>query len=1229
MRRRARKLAWRGVAVGAAATVAWAGLAPLDATADPAPVPQTEAQRDLDQAQASGQPVEVVGARTENTTTYANPDGITMRLDQFTAPVRVARADGSWAEPDATLARKADGSLAPKAAVVDLAFSGGGTAPLVTIGRNGRTLAFSWPGTLPAPTLDGESAVYADVLPGVDLRMTATTQGYREVLVVKTPTAAANPALKRIEFGMRASGLDVSDTASGGLSAVGPDGQELFTSSAAQMWDSLGTASDPVDNPAAPTAKTAPTTKAAPSAKTVPTTKAAPSAEAAEALAPEDGPAPGATTATTPLDVTGTSVAVVPDPHLLAAKDTAAYPLYIDPDVSLASGAPQRTLLRSDGYSSYGWGNGTNGEGDGHCGSWNGYYCGPGYTQRLYFQFTPGALKGKKVLKATFRVTSPWAFQCDARWTDLERTNNFSSSTTWSSRPKELDLMVDRSFSAGRGSTCDPNSPDAPIEFADNPDETNENLTPTVADFAAGKFAKLTLELRAHDESDTSAWKRFKNNAALSVNYVANPALPTKIGLVTGSGVVCSTKSADPSVISDPTPALSSVPQTAAGGESGARLRSVFSMDKYTASSATWSSAFSDIVRPATGFVGDNVSPGVATAPTLTDGTLYRYRTWTRSYYDNQSSYLAGPSNGSTTGWCYFKVDSTAPKAPTVTFARTYSECLPNTCVPAGGPGVEGKVVFGPASGDTNTAYEYKLSSSDAWIALAAGVTSATITPPASGTYHLDVRAKDVVGRWGAETVKDFLVAAGAGPVGQWSFDESGGQAVDTSTTVAAQQHNATLSGTGAVRDANGRRGDLPDGNGGSTPDKGLHLDGTSGYASTAGPVLETRSAYTVSAWVKLDTTTPNGIVLSQDGVTYSPFILAYDHGLSTWFFGVKQQDANTGTAYYGVAAKSPPRTGVWTHLLGSYDPATSQSALYVNGVLQGTATTTGSWSATGAFQIGRYKWGTYQYNFPGSIDEVKVWQRTLTSQEASDEARLLGTDGKAQVELTAAWDPSGASGTTLADTASGYGRTLTTSGGATLDGDTIALDGATGSVSTPGSVVDDTGSFTVTTRTQLDAAALVTHPVGYTEQIAGQRSADGSSWGVWFKYTGTTTTLDDDGNVITVPQGQWLFGRVATDGTFTGAVSPNDDPSGGSADGTVQVTGVLDAQSGTVSLYLGDNLQDTQPFTAVQGAGDFTGGRAYVGGTWGHYLAGQIEDIRVWSGAMTDSDQITSVIDG
>ncbi|MEU7889640.1 LamG-like jellyroll fold domain-containing protein [Microbispora bryophytorum] len=1223
-------------------------------------------QQALKRAAEIREPVEVTDARTEFTTTYANPDGESFRLEQSTTPVRVKGADGAWVSPDATLERRADGSVGPVAAAVGVSFSGGGDGGnLVTMNRDGRTLALGWPGTLPEPVLDGPNATYPDVLPDVDLRMTATTEGFRQVLIVKTPQAADNPALAKIRYAVKSSGLKVEQTADGGMSATDGNATEVFTSPPAAMWDSTGdlaagqTGTGQTGTAGAPAAPSslAPSADSTLSADSTPSAKSgapqgAPSdGSATPATTPEpssqatpqpsggvsdegqaaDGPAPGAGHAELPIEVGKDTLTLVPDAGLLRQKDESAYPVYIDPTVTW--GETDRTLLRSDGYKSYNWGNGSNnqGEGVGHCGTWSGYYCGPGYTQRLYFQFSPASLKGKQVLSAAFRVTEPWAFQCSPRWVDLERTNNFTSSTTWSGRPKELDLMVDRNVSAGRGSACDPDQPAAPIEFKDNAEETNENLTPTVKDFAAGKFSKLTLELRAHDEGDTSAWKRFRNDAVLAVDYVGMPGVPTGVGLVTGSGTVCETKESAPAVLSDPTPTMANTPQTLAGGESGAMLRGAFYVQKKN-TDGTWTQAFATIERPSTGHVGDNVKV-TADAPTLSEGVLYRYDSWTRSYYSNYTKWLAGTSSYLSAGWCYFKIDSTAPKAPVVTLGAPYTACTTTSCAPAGGPGQSTTVTFGPASGDANNvAYQYRASTSSTWSSDVAGATAkAVISPPAAGTYSLYVRAKDNVGRYGATTAVDFLVAAGAGPVGRWHFDEDSGAAVDR----GSGHHDATLSG-GAVRDTRGRRGEVWYDDAGAaleTPkaDKGLGLNGTSAYAATSGPVLETRSAYTVAAWVRLDKVSDDGIVLSQDGSGgYSPFLLWHEKDYGAFCFGVKEKDEATGKAYFGVCGKNgTSRANVWTHLAGTYDPATQKLSFYVNGVPQGTATVSGMWSATGPFEIGRYKWANvFQFYFPGSIDEVAAWQRVLTPEEVATEARSESpASGRNDVELVADWDPAGVAGTQVPDSLSGYGRALALAGGASLDGEGLVLDGVDDAATTAGPVVDDTGSFTVTTKVELDRDKILAKPIGTVGQVAGQRTADGSSWGLWFELTGKETQLDDDGNEVSVPVGFWRFGRVGTDGTKTWVSS--DAPA--SLDSPVRLTGVYDALAANgrvVRLYVGHERNDLDlAYTAVPGSGDFAAGKGFSATSWGHFLPARITDLRLWAGAMADSDQMDAVI--
>ncbi|MCZ7461595.1 LamG-like jellyroll fold domain-containing protein [Streptomyces sp. WMMC940] len=1192
----------------------------------------SEAQRALEAATKSGQRVEVTGERSERSTVFANPDGFSFTLEESSVPVRVAKPGGGWQTPDATLVRRADGSVGPRAAAAEMSFSpGGDDDPLVSIADKGRALELSWPGKLPGPELDGPSALYREVLAGVDLKVTATVEGFQHVLVVKTPKAAGNPKLKKLTFGLKARGLSVVKNAVGALAAVDTTGQTVFRAPPAQMWNSAGkkaaaelrkrAATRPSGSADTPRSGTGPQVGRR---ATVPAdaSEAAPSGAGTE-------PGQGDRVARMGVKVTKNSLAVVPDPAMLSGTDAAAFPLFIDPTVTW--GESERTLLRSDGYESYGWSNGDDGlgKGMGKCGTWNGYYCGPGYVQRLYFEFSPASLKGKQVLDATFRVTEPWAFQCEPRWVDLVRTNNISSSTTWASRPKELDWMVDRHVSAGRGSLCDPDSPDAPIEFNDNPAEPNENLTPTVKDFAAGKFSRLTLQLRAHDESDTSAWKRFKNDAVLAVDFVGIPDKPTSIGLVAGTGTVCSTDESSPSMVSDPTPALTATTQTKPGGESGAQLRIIYDLD-HKNSDGTWSDTppGNGEMKPSTGYAGDG-SKQTLSWSTLAEGKLYRYRAWTRSYYNNGGSHLSGPSNASTTGWCHFKVDPTAPKAPTVTVGSPYSLCTPNACTPGGGPGVKGTFTFTPATGDTNNvSYQYRLSNTETWTSLTGSTVNAPITPVSSGTHQIVVRAKDNVGRWGAEQIVDFLVAAGSGPVGRWHFDEADGVAVDSATADGTPRHDVTLSST-ATRDDRGRRGLLTHDASGApleTPvtDRGLVLNGGS-HAAADGAVLEPRSSYTVSAWVRLNDVDKSQAILSQDGTDNSSFLLSYQiaEGYTSWFFGVKRENG----LYGGEISEQPAQAGVWTHVAGTYDADANRVELFVNGVSIGAE----DGIEAAVEPAGRLRFGVVQANggyyqpFGGSIDEVTTWQRALTGKEIADEARLMTSEALAGVELVADWKAENGGGTTITDTASGYGRPLTLTGGASLAGGEVVLDGVDDAATAAGPLVDDSGSFTVTTAASLDSAKLAAKDIGYTGQVLGQRTADGSAWGFWFQLTGKDTVLNEETlEESVIPVGKWHFGRLNAEGTFSSVVS--DEVA--AMDSLVRLTGTFDAQSGTISLYLGHNQNgEATAFTAKAGTGDFAIGKGFTSGGWKHHLPGGIAEVRVWAGAMAGPAQVETTV--
>ncbi|WP_371604915.1 LamG domain-containing protein (plasmid) [Streptomyces sp. NBC_01220] len=1194
-----------------------------------------------------------MGERTERETVFANPDGATFTMEKSIAPVRVEKSDGGWVDPDATLIERADGSIGPKAATVDLSFSSGGDgADLVTIGEDGRSLTLGWPGPLPAPHLEGPRAVYDDVLPGVNLILTATVEGFRQVLEVETPEAAANPALDSITYDLNAKGLTLRAGPGGGMEAVDGDGKTLFRSPVAQMWNSAGNSTTATAATGAKLLTTPAGDSVTPAADPVP---AGPEEEGD----PLAGPGAGDESAVLDLAVGNGSVTVTPDADLMAATTNSEFPLYIDPSVD--PNESERTVLSSDGDRFYNFDAGANGMSVGKCGQAviGGYLytCGNGYVNRMYFEFAPTGLAGKHILSATFSVTETWSFSCDARWVDLERTNNISSTTKWPG-PTKLDQMGDRYVSAGRGGNCSPSQPRAQINFKDNPEETDENLTPTVKSFAAGNISRLTLMLMAKDESDPIAWKRFDDDAVLSIDYIGTPAAPTNLGvdsarrMTSPDGVVpppsqsCATKESAPAVKSSPAVTLTATPRTATGGEKEAKLRIYFDVDQKSGSTWTDTPALDGSLYPSSGTVGSGVEIPMRWSG-LKDGTLYRYQAWTWAYSGNTHLLTSTPA-----GFCYFKVDTTAPKPPTVKINAPYTECAA-VCDPHGAPGVKATFTVGPGAGDTNAKYQYRLSTDPAgtWSDPVNGNTlTIGVIPTVSGENIFAVRAMDYNG-WGDETTFSFKVGHGADAIGNWNFLEPGGPALDTSPSQLAGQHSATLQG-GAVRTDKGRRGDVsflePDGSVGRG-DKGLQLDGATGYAATAGQMLSTDTSFTVAGWVRLEGTARNYSVISQNGVNRSPFSLGFDGTAKKWIFRAVNTDAQaTGTWSYAAASSLHPAVPqVWTHLAGVFDagdPADSRSpslSLYVNGVLQSSVPYTTAWAAKGPLQIGRMQWsGTYTDYFPGVIDEVSVWQDARSKDQIASDATPLDESGKPFVELVADWKPAATTGTKIPDSSdSRYGPELTLTSGVSLapEGETpeeLVLNGTNGAGTAPGPLVDDSGSFTVTTEATVDSAKIAAHLAPYRAPILGQRAEAGSSWSLWFEKTGTDTppvldddgqpVLDDDGNFMTktVQIGRWHFGRLAADGASTVSVVSDETAV---LDSPVRLTGVFDAETQTISLYLGANAMGdgNTAYTVAIGSGNVEVGK----GAWGNFLPGRISDIRIWAGAMRDEDQVERTV--
>ncbi|QFX80743.1 FG-GAP-like repeat-containing protein [Streptomyces sp. SYP-A7193] len=441
----------------------------------------------LEQAATTGQPYELLSARTESSDTWALPDG-TWSVKRHGTPVRILR-DGAWVPTDPTLAFTGDGRVAPNASTVAVSFSGGGSGALLTGVKDGRTLSLTWPKPLPKPTLAANVATYSEVLPGVDLQLKAEVEGFSQLLVVKTPEAARNPDLKTLTYELDTVGVTVAtDSETGSVTATNPAGQTVFTSPSPLMWDSTTITS------ADDTLKTA-----------------VMSAVEGEAPADQFVPPPGAQDAQMATTVDGDTLNITPDQELLTGTDT-QYPVYIDPSWSWGERQNWTRVYKAYPNTSF----------------WNtkdvvrvGYEAQTGGSNRVsrsFFQMDVGDLKGAKVKSSTFRVRNTWSWSCQDRPVQLWHVGSISKKTTWNRQPAKYTRLDTVDDSKGWSKDCGAGN----LEF---------NATSKVTEAASKGWASITFGLYAGDETDTYGWKKFDaKTATLETVYNFPPKAPEKLG---------------------------------------------------------------------------------------------------------------------------------------------------------------------------------------------------------------------------------------------------------------------------------------------------------------------------------------------------------------------------------------------------------------------------------------------------------------------------------------------------------------------------------------------------------------------------------------------------------------------------------------------------------------------------------------------------------------------------
>ncbi|MFI9747583.1 FG-GAP-like repeat-containing protein [Streptomyces sp. NPDC052494] len=687
----------------------------------------TRAPRLLDQdaaqaeASATGKPVEVTALRSATNTTMALPNG-SFELTARTRPVR-AKVRGVWKDIDTTLVRARAGWTA-KAVNNPAVFSAGtpgrtsrslsrarldaegaSMTPLATLDTAGHRVTLSWPGPLPEPVVKGPRALYPEVLPGVDLLLTARDSGFSHVLVVKTAAAGANAQLAKLSYGLSSPDLTFTlDPVTKVVSAKDREGKEIAASPSPYMWDSAGR----------PEAR-APGTPSVSAAPGNPVPDGPADVLALPGLA---GPQPGTHDALVQAGLKGGTLTLVPDTKLLKDPKT-VYPVFIDPPYT---GGTNNWTTAYRTYPSSSFWNGTNFN-DGTDTARVGYESTTGGLSRSFFtvDWEP-SMKGARVTEAYFYALETYSWSCTPKPVELWLTGAISSGTTWNTQPAWSGRIESVDAAHGYSGSC----PDDYVRF------TTTATAQTATDHG---WPTVTLGMRATDEKSSYPWKKFKadgsNAPYMKVTYNRAPHVPDTLSMSPGPD--CDETSPFAAV------GASDLVFAATGRDDDGDLRTLqFAVWKQGSSTKIYDQALNVDAGGRAGFS--------LARSNFTDGQTYQWAVRSIDSTGAASEY-APPGAGT----CTFVYDATKPNSPTISSTVFPEDDGTGRNWSTTEFGTAGQFTFGAADDPQTVKYQYAFNGpgydDTHSITVAAGA-SATISlkPPVAGPNMLYVRALDGAG---------------------------------------------------------------------------------------------------------------------------------------------------------------------------------------------------------------------------------------------------------------------------------------------------------------------------------------------------------------------------------------------------------------------------------------------------------------------------------------------------
>jgi hypothetical protein len=738
--RKKRAAAW-SIAALAVASLQFTG-AGLARAGGACPASAPDAASATAAAKACGGPVEVLDRRTSSSRTLAQPDG-KAKVETHAAPRWAQRANGSWTDLDTTLRFDGDAVVAG-ATLLPVKLSGGGSGALGMLSDGDRQVSMTWADhQLPRPTLSGDTATYAEVLPGVDLQVKALAEGFSEVLVVKTPAAGKQAALAELKFKLGGIGVSLLTADDGGVDAVDAGGKKVFSSPRALMWDSTGAHAQ------------------------------GSAAQRVKAMGQR---------------LVGTDLQVTPDAAFLADAAT-QYPVYIDPQFTgnKSGGAWAVIADRSDLANSTFWqrtfmsNSATYGDaGAGKtCDSYSGNTCNSTtYHVRTLLRMEMPANPGV-VLSSNFEINQKWSWTCNpGSDAQVWFSNGFGSGTTWNNQPG-IDTNYGASATANHAVGHPAGCSDAGV--------VSFNTTAMVQHIAGA--GDITLSLRSANEGSNLAWKRFDSSTAqLHVQYDHIPDTPSLSQLKMGADalITCGQSAATATHIGT--------------ASNGLTLNAVLTDADNQNLTATW-----EVNGIAAGYAPAAETAGIpsgqnhhTTIPpaAFTDGVTV---SWRVRATDNEQG---APQTSAWSPYCYLVVDNVALGKPTLTSTDLKLAPLPPPPLATAVVGRAATVTFTPAAGDAGAVAGYRwgvAADRDAkvagWVpARSDGTAVAAVVPLNAFSYNsIVVQAVKADGSAGTTGSARFKANAAPGATPHVAGDATGDGRADLTVLAEIGNNKSTL----------------------------------------------------------------------------------------------------------------------------------------------------------------------------------------------------------------------------------------------------------------------------------------------------------------------------------------------------------------------------------------------------------------------------------------------------